>query len=255
MQAYATSVASRHQASRHAAARMTHSLHTQHLDEERAGSGPSPKPWALPDGGIFGASGAAAHFRKGQTVLCEGEAADRCFQVVRGVVRAYKLLPDGRRQIVDFLFPGEVLGLTPDDTYDYSADAVTEVTLQALGRAAIERLAAEQPALAARLRDCAYRELRAAQAHIVLLGRKSACEKVASFLLDLAQRAKSATRDGNVAWAPMSQSDIADYLGLTTETVNRIVAQLRGSGLISVPARGVIRVNQPRELQDMANAA
>jgi CRP/FNR family transcriptional regulator len=199
--------------------------------------------------------GIPARFRKGQTILSEGDPAERCFEVVRGVVRAYRVLPDGRRQIVDFLFPGEILGFGLDGTYEYSADAVTETSMQGFGRAVVDRLNVEQPALAARLRDSIYRELRAAQDHIVLLGRKTASERVASFFLALARKSGAAEHGSDMIWVPMSQCDIADYLGLTTETVNRVMSQLRENGTISAPARGLVHVNQPDELEDIANAA
>jgi CRP/FNR family transcriptional regulator len=199
--------------------------------------------------------GAPARFRKGQTILSEGDLAERCFEVVRGVARAYRVLPDGRRQIVDFVFPGEILGFGLEGTYEYSADAVTETSVHGFGRAAVDRLNVEQPALAARLRDSIYRELRAAQDHIVLLGRKTASERVASFFLALARKSGAANHDSGMIWVPMSQCDIADYLGLTTETVNRVMSQLRECGTISAPSRGLVRVNQPHELEDIANAA
>lgn len=192
---------------------------------------------------------------KRQTIVCEDETADRCFEIVRGVVRAYKLLPDGRRQIVDFMFPGEVFGLTTDKTYGYSADAVTDTTVRAFATTTLEHLAEERPVLAQSLRDAAYRELRAAQAHILLLGRKTAFERVASFLLSLSERGAKAARAEDAVWVPMSQADIADYLGLTTETVNRVMSQLRDSGMISAPSRGLIHLDQPQQLEEIACAA
>ena len=142
-------------------------------------------------------------YRKGQTILCEGEPAERCFEVMRGVVRAYRILPDGRRQIVNFLFPGEIFGQGFDGTYEYSADAVTETAVHGIGRRAVDRLAIEQPALAARLRDSIYQELRAAQDHIVLLGRKTASERVASFLLSLSRKGEPAGHDRDMVWVPI----------------------------------------------------
>ncbi len=199
--------------------------------------------------------GNSTRYRKGQTIVCEGETAERLFRVLRGVVRAYKMLPDGRRQIVGFIFPGEVFGFSPDDAYGYSVDAVTDATLHAYGSAMLERFAHERPALAHCLREVAYRELRAAQSHIVLLGRKTAFERVVSFLLSLSHRAAGTGQDGCVLWVPMSQADIADYLGLTTETVNRIVSQLREAGLVTVPSRGVMRLESPNQLEEVASAA
>jgi CRP/FNR family transcriptional regulator len=245
----------------HGAANGQHRVppYSQALDSPDGFMRVSPKPggFGLTRQGTREAigQGAPARFRKGQTILCEGDPADRCFEVVRGVARAYRVLPDGRRQIVDFLFPGEILGFGLEGTYEYSADAVTEASVQGFGRAAVDQLNVEQPALAARLRDSIYRELRAAQDHIVLLGRKTASERVASFFLALARKSGTTDHDAGMIWVPMSQCDIADYLGLTTETVNRVMSQLRESGTISAPSRGLVHVNQPRDLEEIANAA
>jgi CRP-like cAMP-binding protein len=202
-----------------------------------------------------GSESVPTHYRKGQTILCEGEPSERYFEIVRGVVRAYRILSDGRRQIVNFLFPGEVFGLGLDGTYEYSADAVMETAVHGIGWKAVDRLAIEQPALSARLRDSVYQELRAAQDHIVLLGRKTASERVASFLLSLSRKGEPAGRDRDMVWVPMSQCDIADYLGLTTETVNRVVSHLRENGTIRVATRSLIHVERRHQLEEMANAA
>jgi CRP/FNR family transcriptional regulator len=212
-------------------------------------------PWRDIELSEAAALGSANRIRKGQTISYEGDIADRCFEVIRGVVRTYKLLPDGRRQIVDFVFPGEILGLASGGVHGCSADAVTESVIRSFRRSTLERLANENPVFSRTLREAAYRELRAAQAHITLLGRKTAFERVASFLLSLARRTAGTAEDANIIAVPMSQSDIADYLGLTTETVNRIVSQLREQGVVTVPARGTIRLERPKELKDLACAA
>lgn len=200
-------------------------------------------------------AGTRLRFKKGQTMLCEGHTSEHCYEILEGIVRAYKILSDGRRQIINFLFPGESLGIGARDAYRYSADAVTDTTVRSLAKPALERLASGQPALAARLRDSVLRELRAAQDHLVVLGRKTAREKVASFLLFVAEHENPSFNDGHTIWIPMSQRDIADYLGLTTETVNRVMASLRANSIISIRAQGHIRLIMVEALSDIANAA
>jgi CRP/FNR family transcriptional regulator len=188
-------------------------------------------------------------------MLCEGHTSEHFYEILEGIVRAYKILSDGRRQIINFLFPGESFGIGASDAYSYSADAVTDTTVRSLAKPALERLASGQPALAARLRDSVLRELRAAQDHLVVLGRKTAREKVPSFLLFVAEHENPSFNDGHTIWIPMSQRDIADYLGLTTETVNRVMASLRANSIISIHAHGHIRLIMVEALSDIANAA
>lgn len=202
----------------------------------------------------FAPNGVTRRLSKGQTLICDGEAAENCFELVRGIVRVYKILSDGRRQIVDFLFPGDILGLPSGDASTCSADAVTDTVVRVFRRSALERIARHEPKLARILWDAFNRELQAAQAHIVLLGRKTAAERVASFFLALLHRKTEPELDGRMLWMPISQSDIADYLGLTTETVNRVIAQLREMAVIATPSRGLIRVERFDELEDLACA-
>jgi CRP/FNR family transcriptional regulator len=171
----------------------------------------------------------------------EGDAADSIYEVVQGTLRLYKLLPDGRRQITGFLSRGHLLGLAPEGVCVYSAEAITDVTLCRYARAAFERLIDEVPGFARHLLATASHELCAAQDQMLLLGRKTAMEKVASFLLRTADQQAADGADG--VDLPMTRNDIADYLGLTIETVSRTFTKLKDEELISLPrpARLVIR--------------
>ena len=164
----------------------------------------------------------------------ESAAADHVFNVTSGAVKIFKLLPDGRRQITGFLFPGDFLGLTHNDSYAYSAEALTATKLCRFPRRKLEALMQELPKLERRLLGIASHELAAAQDQMMLLGRKSARERVVSLLLMLSNAAVRRGQPASPVGLPMNRNDIADYLGLTMETVSRVLTQLKTKGLIQL---------------------
>jgi len=174
----------------------------------------------------------------GQAAIVEGEPAQDLFNVIAGAVKLYKLLPDGRRQITGFLSAGDFLGIAYNDTYAYTAEAVTDVKLCRFPRRRLEALLPEHPALERRLLGEAAHELVAAQDQMLLLGRKTAMERVASFLLMLANRAARMRKSESRLEVPMTRTDIGDYLGLTTETVSRAISRMRDDKIVSVETRG-----------------
>jgi len=178
----------------------------------------------------------------GATVISEGETATDLFNVIRGAVKLYKLLLDGRRQITGFLFPGDFLGIALNDTYAYSAEAIQQLRLCRFPRKKLESLLCELPRLERRLLGETANELAAAQDQMVLLGRKTAKERVASFLVALSRRAAKRGQPVSPLPIPMSRTDIADYLGLTTETVSRTLTQLRRAKLIDIARRDRIEL-------------
>ena len=186
------------------------------------------------------------HLPAGELLFSQGDKADSVFEVLSGMVRLYKLLPDGRRQVTGFLTAGQLLGLAPEGICVFTADTITEVSLCRYKRDAFERLIDEVPGFARRLLAVTSHELHAAQDQMVLLGRKSASEKVASFLLMLPAR----QHDIEV---PMTRGDIADYLGLTVETVSRTLTRLRQDGLIALPIPTRIRVVDRKGLENLAS--
>lgn len=193
----------------------------------------------------------------GQPVFDEGEPSTHLFNVTRGAVRVYKLLPDGRRQVTGFLFPGDFLGLSngEQETYAYSAEAMTEVDLCRFPRRSLEVVIEENIKLEKRLLRMAANELAVAQDQMLLLGRKTARERVASFFLSLSERAVKRGQPGNPISVPMSRTDIADYLGLTTETVSRTVTQLKTEHLIRLLSGGKIELADMDALRDLASGA
>ncbi len=186
----------------------------------------------------------------GELLFAEGDETNSVYEIVRGMLRLVKLLPDGRRQVTGFLSAGRLLGLAPEGTHVYTAEAVTEVTLCRYGRAAFERLIDETPGFAKRLLTAASHELRAAQDQMLLLGRKTATEKVASFLLLIAEQQNGA--DVLEVDLPMTRSDIADYLGLTIETVSRTLTKLKQDGLIALPVPNRLKIRDRDQLQELA---
>jgi CRP/FNR family nitrogen fixation transcriptional regulator len=159
----------------------------------------------------------------------ENESADYLYKVVSGVVRTYKLLNDGRRQIGSFYLPGDIFGLEIGGEHTSSAEAVAVSKIQVIKRSAVIALAGRDKEVARQLWSLTATELRRAQDHIMLL-LKTAQERVVGFLLEMAERNLASEFD-----LPMSRQDIADYLGLTIETVSRTLTQLANSGAIAVP--------------------
>lgn len=175
-------------------------------------------------------------FTPRQVIFEEGEPADFVFNISRGHIRLYKLLADGRRQVTGFLRPGDFLGLVKQTEYAYGAEAIDQVELCCMRLIDLERLLREIPAVRDQLLDMSRDELAAAQEQMLLLGRKSAREKLASFLL--LQARQNVDFDEVVSaeiFLPMSRGDIADYLGLTIETVSRTFTVLKKEGLIELP--------------------
>jgi len=185
----------------------------------------------------------------GASVLREGDPADHLYRIVSGVVKVYRTLSDGRCQITGFLFAGDFVGLAPEDVYLSGAVAIGPVTVSRFARKKVEQLVAVSPLVARLLLRRACSELIAAQDQMLLLGRKTACEKVASFLIGIARRTS-----GDVLDLPVARTDMADYLGLTIETVSRTLTQLREDGLIDVH-RAQIRITRRAALEALANAA
>jgi CRP/FNR family transcriptional regulator len=197
------------------------------------------------------AIGSVQRVDQGTTLFSEGDRAEYVYEVVSGMLRLYKALPDGRRQITGFLSAGHHLGLSLNDLYLYSAEAITEVNLRRYPRAWFERLVDEVPGLARRLLAATSDELRAAQDQMLLLGRKTAGERIASFLIMLSDQ-HSNVRGADKVHVPMSRSDIADYLGLTMETVSRMLAKLKQIGAIALSTPARISLLDRGQLEDLA---
>lgn len=188
-----------------------------------------------------------------QTIVYEGDPAQSAFNVCTGVVRLTKMLPDGRRQITGFLFPGDFIGLSQKETHGCSAEAVTPVSLCRFPRKKLLSLFEEFPEAEHRLLRMAADEITAAQEQILMLGRKTAKERVASFLLMVSRQMELRGSAESTIALPMSRADIADYLGLTIETVSRTFTKLIKDGLISLTKAHEVRLENQEGLETVAS--
>ncbi len=194
----------------------------------------------------------SVEYATGEEIVTEDGGADYVFNVTAGVVTLEKLLADGRRSITGFLFPGDFLGLPFQDAYVASGTAIGETLVCRFPRQKLEGLFSEIPSLQRRLLAMATNDLAMAQNQFLLLGRKTAKERVASFLSALATRQVRRHLPSNPVFVPMTRSDIADYLGLTTETVSRTITQMKNEKLIDTGRAGQIRILDDDALADIA---
>ncbi|MEX0922355.1 MAG: cyclic nucleotide-binding domain-containing protein [Rhodovibrionaceae bacterium] len=188
----------------------------------------------------------------GEPLFDEGEEARNVYSVTAGTMKLYKLLADGRRQVTGFLQAGDFLGLASRDLYIYSSEAVTHATLCRFPRQRLEELLERFPKMERRLLGMAGHELVAAQEQMLLLGRKTAKEKIASFLLALSARAAQRGQRASPVSLPMSRTDIGDYLGLTTETVSRNFTLLKTGGAIGLKPGGKVELSDLQALREIA---
>ncbi|GAU84531.1 transcriptional regulator of Crp/Fnr family [Bosea sp. BIWAKO-01] len=178
-----------------------------------------------------------------ETVFVQDHPAHSVYNIIEGMVRLYKLLPDGRRQIIGFALPGDFLGLAMRDAFGFSADAVDSVSACAFSRSAYASLVNAKPHLLRRLHEFATHELTLAQEQMMLLGRRSAEERVICFLLTMRDRWAKLGKPSVTVPLPMSRQDIADFLGLTIETVSRTFTKLAKDKTILIVPDGVRLLN------------
>jgi CRP/FNR family transcriptional regulator, anaerobic regulatory protein len=187
-------------------------------------------------------------FAAGEALFWEGDEAGQIFDVLEGVVRVYRMMSDGRRAIMGFIHPGEVLGVSFQSRYLFTAEAVTEVKVRPFARGRFFAMINESPALRPQLFAILCDEMSAAQDQMVLLGRKNAEERVVSFLLAIHRKSAA----GAEIDLPMSRQDMADYLGLTMETVSRMMTSLTRRGLIAPGAHHTVALRKLKALREIA---
>jgi CRP/FNR family nitrogen fixation transcriptional regulator len=191
----------------------------------------SPLALNTPAPAPFGFTGPCLRHTRDEEIFGEGEAAEYVYQVISGSVRTHRLLRDGRRQIDEFHFVGDYFGIEAGDVHRVTAEAMVDTTVRMVRRGALSELAAQRSDVAKALFRLTVAGLQRSQDHVLMLGRKSACERVVGLLMDLADRV-GAREELDV---PMSRQDMADYLGLTIETVSRTLTQLQADGVIALP--------------------
>jgi CRP/FNR family nitrogen fixation transcriptional regulator len=190
--------------------------------------------------------GATMAFARDQEIFGEGEPANHVYKVVRGAVRCFRVLVDGRRQISDFYLPGDLFGVEAGLEHRASAEALMDTVLVVARRSALFD-EGDGGATARRLWRRAVADLQRSQDHVLTLGHRVPSERVVSFLLDLAAR----MGDAEALELPMSRRDIADYLAVAIETVSRVLTQLQVSGLIKLQGSRSIHLCKPRALAEL----
>ena len=177
--------------------------------------------------------GSRMHFSRGETIFSEGDPADYAYQIVSGTVRLSKHMADGRRQIAQFLFPGNFFSFMDLTEHSFTAEAVNDAVLVCYPLRQIERLEEERASLRKHFSAMLSRRVKDIQNHLVMLGRQTAKERLASFLIVIIEH--SHCKNGGTIEVAMSRQDMADYLGLTIETVCRVLSAMKKQGILGIP--------------------
>lgn len=186
-------------------------------------------------------------------IFAEGDKKLHVYLVVTGAVCLYKVLPDGRRQVIDFALPGDLIGLGTGNIETFNAQATVPTRVRCLPVSMLQKMASQDPQLAFRLYDAVSRELSAMRDHLICVGQRSAIERVVSFLLALSERNEAKGRDPLTIELPMTRTDIGDFLGLTIETVSRTFSKLKSLGLIEIDQGTTIRLVDSEQLGALAD--
>jgi CRP/FNR family transcriptional regulator len=188
-----------------------------------------------------------------ELLFAEGDEASHLYRIETGAMALYKVLADGRRQVVGFAYPGDLIGLCVDGEHLMNAQAVKPTRVRCLPVAALREAATRDPALAFKLYEAVARELAATRDLMLTTGQRSAIERVAGFLLAFSRRNKRNGQDPASFELPMTRTDIGDFLGLTIETVSRTFTKLRQLGLIELVSSNHVRLSRIRQLECMAD--
>ena len=217
------------------------------VDTGASGPGIDPDLRALQQVGV------KVRFARNETIFSDGDEATACYKVISGAVRLCKHLADGRRQIADFLLAGDLFGFMQFGHYKFTAEAVGDVVLMCYPQRQVARLSSSTPNLRGRLFVLLSQRLLGVQDHLVMLGRQTAKERIASFLLHIAERSDA---EESLAFdLPMSRQDIADYLGLTIETVCRMLSELKRQKIIAIPSVSQVVLNDIDALQTLTEGS
>ena len=194
----------------------------------------------------FERQGVRMTYDRNEEIYAQDDVVELLYRVVKGVVRTSRLTADGRRQVGDFYYVGDLFGLEPGPDHRFGAEALTACEILAVRRGAV-RAAAGDAELNRAILEAQRVEMERLQDHVVMLGRKSARERVASFLMSIAQRGSEDHND-----LAMGRQDMADYLGLTIETVSRMLTQLQGDAIVEFPSSRRFQIRKWTALQTLA---
>jgi len=203
--------------------------------------------------GLIQSNGVRLQFARNEPIFNQDDPADQVYRIISGTVRLCRYMPDGRRYIVDFLLSGDLMGFVESADLPACAEAVTDVMLIAFPRSCFDRLASENSEVRTELLRHLSSNLLTAQQHLFVLGCQNARERVASFLVRLADRMGATC--GDRLDLPMSRQDIADHLGLTIETISRTITGLRSTGAVLIPNTHQIVLRDMAALRTLAAEA
>lgn len=195
--------------------------------------------------------GTTVRFGRDAEIHAEGEDDRFCYRVISGCVRSVRLAEDGRRQIGEFYLAGDMFGLDDLEARDFATEAVTDAVLRRYPRRMVENLAESHGALSRRLRDLVCSRLHSAHARLMLLARGTAPERIAAFLLEM--RGRLGHRGPEMMDLPMGRADMADHLGLTVETICRVLAGMKRDRTVEIGRTGV-SVRDPSALRRVVGA-
>jgi CRP-like cAMP-binding protein len=208
---------------------------------------PAAEPAASPDSlAALEGLGVVIALGRDEPLFRPGDTAEFYFKVLKGAVRSCQVLVDGRRHIGEFFLAGDFIGLDAVESYAFAAEAIVDASLIRYSRRKVEALAAEEPRVGQSLVEIMRSGLAAARERMLLLGHMTAMERIACFLLDLSKR----RNDGRIS-LPMTRTDIGDYLGLTMETVSRVLSQLRSDGIITQHGLHELTLVKPAALAEL----
>jgi len=185
-------------------------------------------------------------------LFAEGDTSSYVYRIETGAITLYRILRDGRRQVMGFAYPGDIVGLGIDDAHTMHAQAVKPTQVRCLSAASLRQSAVTDPALGLKLYEAMARELAAARDLMLTIGQRSAMERLASFLLALSQRNERNGQDASTVELPMTRTDIGDFLGLTIETVSRTFTRLKLMQLIELPHSNHVKLRDIGQLEELA---
>jgi CRP/FNR family transcriptional regulator len=186
-------------------------------------------------------------------LFVEGDPISHVYRIETGAIALFKVLSDGRRQVMGFAYPGDLVGLGVEGQHVMNAQAVKPTRLRCMPLATLQKSAAEDPSLGFKLYEALSRELAATRDLMLTTGQRSALERLASFLVALSRRNARGGRDPFCFELPMTRTDIGDFLGLTIETVSRMFTKLRIMGLIELPQSNQVKLLKPEALKSLAD--
>ena len=188
-------------------------------------------------------------------LFTEGETKTHVYQVVTGAVCLYKVLPDGRRQVIDFAYGGDMIGLGLGAVEACNAQATVATRVRCLPVSQLRTILRNEPAIAVKICEALTQELTAIRDHLVCVVQRSATERLVTFLLALSQRNRAKDRDPETIELPMTRADIGDFLGLTIETVSRTFSKLKACGVLEIDQGTTIRLRDIGGLKALADGA